>query len=467
MFLFLQLVNNQNMQMRTRKSSIIVGLLLVLMPVTSCLDSNQITEFSTNATITEFGIDAIYGVDYKFEIDQIRNVIFNRDSLPVSADTILDKTLVTTLECRGMYVLSGDTLFSTEDSVNLLPAVNKSGSEGMKFTVYANDGTTNRTYTLQIRMHQQEPDSLVWRNMAEIGPVFDAGNRGIPQKAVVLGDELLVYTTPRALYRTYTSQDRYSVTDEGRGWYEPELTGLPDDAQFSSIVSYKGALYLIGEGGGEVYRSVDGAAWEVAPELGDNVVALIAPTNPNDEQDNRLAAVVEVNGQKYFNVWDGTAWGDAVETVPENFPLANIYSTHSVNGTGVTKLVIVGQTPASSATVPWATEDGMVWADYSVAVAECPWMNNPFIAYYGDMFCIFGGDMDEIYYSRNGLAWYVTARNFLLPKSFAGNTNYAIAIDPTVDEAEKHDYIWVVLGGNSSNNEVWRGRLNKLGFAVQ
>ena len=153
-----------------------------------------------------------------------------------------------------------------------------------------------------------------------------------------------------------------------------------------------------------------------------------------------------------------------LEEVPAEFPLEKIYATHAVNGNGITKLVIVGQTSQGNATVPWATENGRIWADYSVEVAGCPWMNNPFIAYYGDMFYIFGGNMDAIYYSRNGLAWYETARNFLLPSSFAGNTNYAVVVEPTVDTAQKRDFIWVVLGGNGYNNEVWRGRLNRLGF---
>ena len=449
--------------------STIIGVLLICFSVSSCLDSNEATEFSSNATITAFGIDAIYGVEYEFEIDQIRNIIFNRDSLPVTADTILDRTLVTTLSTNGMYVLSGDTLFNTEDSVNLLPAVNKTGDEGMKFTAYANDGVTNRTYTLQIRMHLQDPDSLVWKDMSEIGPVFDAGNMGVPQKVVAQNGQLLVYTEPRALYTTFTHEDAYGMTDAGPGWYEPELTGLPDDAQLSSIVQYDGALYLIGEGGGEVYRSTDGAAWTEATEMGSNVVALLGATNPADAQANRLAAVVEIDGQRYFNVWDGTSWDDdaSLEIVPQEFPLENIYSTHSVNGTGVTKMLIVGQTSPGSATVPWATEDGKSWADYTVSVAACPWMNKPFMAYYGGMYVAFGGNMDAVYYSVNGLAWYIVARNFLLPEEFDGIVDYAVAIEPTVDEVDKRDYIWVVLGGNGSNNEVWRGRLNKLGFQQQ
>ena len=177
--------------------------------MSSCLNTDEVTEFSSNASITAFGIDTIYGVEYDFEIDQIRNLIYNRDSLPVSADTIIDKTLITTLSTAGMAVMSGDTLFNAEDSVNLLPAMNKSGSEGMKFKVYAADGITTRTYTLQVRVHRQDPDSLVWKNMPSFSTAINPGE----QKAVVFNDELLVYTS----YHTYSCYSRPLRVDCCRG----------------------------------------------------------------------------------------------------------------------------------------------------------------------------------------------------------------------------------------------------------
>ena len=38
-----------------------------------------------------------YGVKYKFTIDQLSCEIYNEDSLPVHADTIIDKILIKTL----------------------------------------------------------------------------------------------------------------------------------------------------------------------------------------------------------------------------------------------------------------------------------------------------------------------------------------------------------------------------------
>ena len=225
--------------MRVKSPSIILAILLISIAVSSCLNTDETTEFSSNASVTAFGIDTIYGVEYDFEIDQIKNLIYNRDSLPMSADTILDKTLITTFSTAGMAVMSGDTVFNASDSVNLLPAVNKSGSEGMKFTVYAADGFANRTYTLQIRMHKQDPDSLMWKNMVKEKPVFSSTPTRGEQKAVILGGELLVFTSYGSVYRTSTAVGQY-------GWSgEETVTGLPADVRLGTILAYNGALYAV------------------------------------------------------------------------------------------------------------------------------------------------------------------------------------------------------------------------------
>ena len=419
--------------------------------MSSCLNTDEVTEFSSNASITAFGIDTIYGVEYDFEIDQIRNLIYNRDSLPVSADTIIDKTLITTLSTAGMAVMSGDTLFNAEDSVNLLPAMNKSGSEGMKFKVYAADGITTRTYTLQVRVHRQDPDSLVWKNMPSFSTAVNPGE----QKAVVFNDELLVYTSYHTLYRT-------SATADPCVWTAAGVAGLPADVRLSTMLAYEGSLYAV-SGSREVYRSADGLTWIAVPGLGNRVVALIG------EVGGRLAGIVEgeADGKNYFNTCDGTTWSTdgPLQEVPEGFPLEGLCATHATNGNGIVKTVVVGEPYAGQeATVPWSTENGTLWVPYDTDAAACPMMSHPFMAYYGGEFYLWGGQMDAIYTSRTGIAWYETEEKFLLPEAFAGKTNYSIVIDPTVDANDKRDYIWVVFGGNGTANEVWRGRLNKLGF---
>ena len=121
-------------------------------------------------------------------------------------------------------------------------------------------------------------------------------------------------------------------------------------------------------------------------------------------------------------------------------------------------------------TIPWMTADGTDWAalETNTENASCPDMDNPFIMRYNNRFYIFGGTMEDIYESETGIAWQEIERKFLLPPSFAGKTSYTVAVDHTPQGVtavdEKRDFIWVIFGGNGTATEVWRGRLNKLGF---
>ena len=91
--------------MRLKFLSIIISFLIVSIAISSCLDSDNNYEFSTDATIHAFELDTIYGESYKFEIDQIQRLIYNRDSLPMSADTIIDSIKITTLTTMSGVVM--------------------------------------------------------------------------------------------------------------------------------------------------------------------------------------------------------------------------------------------------------------------------------------------------------------------------------------------------------------------------
>lgn len=79
--------------MRIKFLSVILSFLLMSVAISSCLDSDTNYEYSSDATIRAFGIDSIgKGIYYKFTIDQLKGEIYNVDSLPVGADTIIDKS---------------------------------------------------------------------------------------------------------------------------------------------------------------------------------------------------------------------------------------------------------------------------------------------------------------------------------------------------------------------------------------
>lgn len=436
--------------MRLKFLSFIVSFLIVSIAVSSCLDSDTNYEFSTDATIHAFAIDTIYGKDYKFEIDQIQRIIYNRDSLPMSADTIIDSIQITTFTTTSGIIMSGtpDTLLNTDNYQNLLPAMN--ASPGMTFTVLAADGVTKRQYHLVINVHREDPDSLVWKKMDAI-PSFNAATGQL--KAVTLDKYLMVYTGPQTAYRTSTVPAEY-------GW-KALTTDLPANAVLASLTNHQDTL-LVNTDDGAVYASTDGSGWSRREALSGHVVSLLAsfPANRTSNTPATLSAIVknETDGKNYFATTTGTqtAW-TAGEEVPEGFPTASYSACTNLTSNGLNKAFLVGNTAIESGqTVPWSSMTGTGWVDLSTPTdAHCPAVANPNIMYYGDALYIFGGKLEDFYTSATGgIAWEKTEKKFLFPAEFASKgTSYTATVD-------KNNYIWIVWGG--TGHEVWRGCLNKL-----
>ena len=88
---------------------------MVSFVITSCLDDDNNIEYSPDATIHAFALDTAGLGSYKFTIDQLSCEIYNEDSLPVHADTIIDKILIKTLTTSSGVVTMKDK--SGNDSV--------------------------------------------------------------------------------------------------------------------------------------------------------------------------------------------------------------------------------------------------------------------------------------------------------------------------------------------------------------
>ncbi len=455
--------------MRIKFLAIIASFLFVSIAISSCLDSDDnIIELSSDATVHAFGIDTIYGKHYKFTIDQLKKEIYNQDSLPVGADTIIDCILIDTFTVSG-WITAGvnDTLFIQSDSVDLTGALtteketgNSRPDAGVKFKVWAPDGITAYTYTLKVNRHNLDPDSLVWKEMETFSSInLDASST---QKAVVLHDELWIYMTNSTnAYRTSTKAGEF-------GW-TAVATNFPSNAKPETVVNVKTAsivqttdnqdhLYVVASN--EVYHSTDGKSWEKVTTLGNNIQSLIA-SFPG------TLTGITTDGYLYTSK-DGINWdADSKTPLPDNFPTEHIYSTNFTNTNNVSQVMAVGMPKTDEQTYPWFSQNGSEWVDlYTTSYdAFCPALNYPVCMYYGNTFYIFGGEkankLDVIYSSITGIPWRKTEKKFLLPKEFNEITSpYSIAID-------NHNYIWVIFGGNNTKNAVWRGRLNRLGFKMQ
>lgn len=435
--------------MRLKFLSIIISFLIASITVSSCLSSDNNYEFSTDATVRAFELDTIYGESYKFEIDQIQRLIYNRDSLPMSADTIIDSIQITTFNTLSGIIMSGtpDTLLDIDNYQNLLPAMNS--ESGMQFKVVAADGITTRLYRLIINVHKEDPDSLVWHKM-DSAPTLAPTGQGL--KSSILNNELFVYTAPDAGYKTSTVPNEY-------GW-QSITPNLPANTKLSTLTLFQKRLWMNTEDG-DVYSSADGADWQKQDNLSGHVVSLVTtfPANEISDTPALLNAILtnEADGKNYFCTTDGTAW-EQHEEVPEGFPISDYSACTQITSNGLNKAFLVGnvQQDDNEQTVPWSSMNGYGWADLSTSTSSgCPALTTPSIIYYDDALYIMGGNLETFYKSATGgIAWEKIEEKFVFPKEFASKgTSYTITVDT-------NNFIWIIWGG--STNEVWRGCLNKL-----
>ena len=121
----------------------------------------------------------------------------------------------------------------------------------------------------------------------------------------------------------------------------------------------------------------------------------------------------------------------------------------------------------------------MVWrkiVDYSKAAPKSQWtlierndndiynlpiLENLTLVKYDDGILAFGGDYYKIYKSRdNGITWKEFT-DFGMPADFNHTGIQHITIQTDAD-----NYIWLYCDYGSSK-EVWRGRINRLGWALR
>lgn len=469
--------------MRIKFLSVIVSFLLVSFAMSSCLGDDDPIEYSPNALLQAFELDKVLGVNYQFTIDQLTGEIYNQDSLPVGSDTIIDRILIKTMTVAGFVTIRNsanteDSIFNIADSVNLVGTVEKP----FRFKVWAPDMEHTREYALSVRVHQQQPDSLNW-GKGPAGSFFAPGIKG-KQKSIIFGENIYVYSlsSPSVYYTTLS--DGKLGTDGI--WHSSSINGLPPSTNLTSIVDFNGTLYATTDADRKVYSSNDGINWKEASAFGDNNVVLIAPIG------NSLTGIKTLDNEDMFcTTTDGSNW-TAEGVVPKNFPRDNISVTSFQNITGVPNIMIVGNIPEENktendtATVAWGYMQGQEWAALDDSSYPCPLLKDPSIMYYGGAFYIFGRDFKTFYKSEAGIVWKEVTRMFMFPiyheiltKDEEGNqkieyyegfrgeeSDYSMVVD-------ENNFIWImrtyntIPGTIANSGDVWRGKLNRLGFARQ
>lgn len=422
----------------------LASLSLAAITLGSCLDdSNNGSSYADIAAITSFSIDTVMldAVDQEktFTIDQINKKIFNIDSLSYGSQDSID-TILIAVSSTGYLGHEGYTI-SLSDSVDL--------SETMTtpYTLQVlspADGDRIVEYDVEVRVHQQKSDSLHWNLLTTD---FSGGALTAPVQATWLNGTMHVYD----------AAGNYFTTEDGHSWATATAT-WPTAPDYTSIRTFGNTLWAAGVDG-SLMTSTDGLTW-TTQTITNELVNLVTVL------DNKMLALVE-------NTSGDTVWatidtdytiilGNAVDT---QFPTSHINGFEYTTTDGDGRAICIGApSPEGDRTNAWFTLDGLQWSELysSMESAQLPDLGSrPYVFQQDDMFFTLPTDLSAIYESKESLTWEESDNLYLLPSDMQHADGAAMAID-----ADQR--IWLVVpASGSAPEQVWNGRVNKLGFINQ
>lgn len=431
---------------------------LALTFLASCGDDNKSSELSSDCAINAIvlgnlsriyhtyldnGKDTSYsitvpGAAYPLHIDQINRRIFNSDSLPVG--TAVNKVYFTTFSADGIvsYRLESgkDTLYSTKDTLDFTsPRI---------FTIFASDGSGSRSYTIDIKIHNADPDAYSW---VAASPADNDVAKLESMRMIAKDGQLYLWGSKNGTNVVMTRK-----TGEGVAlWTKKDISGT-DGLQTKSINLFNGKFVAISESG--LVESENGADWtETATSLvPDRILAA-------DEE-----LYITVSG-KIYSSSDLKSWKEEKADNSTAFlPTENIYSAvlPAVNNPNIENIVCVGYLDGKTET--WKTEMNKVYPEdnawsYYPTTEETP-RTLPYLKgfnmmkYDGKLFCAgINGDTVNVYTSTDGArAW----KKVKVPTMVPAQTGKPTEIFMTPDD---DNHIWLVCSGTGT---LWKGYLNRL-----
>lgn len=458
------------MSIRMKRKYIYLLLASLILPtlLTSCIkDNDDTTELSEQCYIsslslgslkrtmyakTSAGMDSIYTTSYSgsafsMTIDQRNLTIENYDSLLVRSR--LDKVTISvsfvgTLVWRKANPTTEEeekwTAYESKDSLDL--------TEPVHFRVYSETGNSSRTYTLKVNVHQQNGDSTTWDNLGTAAALAELGER----RAVVLEDQLMVLGLDGS-NNLMCVQHPNSLSGE---WAQNSTTGA-DEAQPSTLQKQDTKL-LMSTSEGKIIESENGTDWTTASYPTRAGIKLVA-VSPD-----RLYALCD--GQLLSS--NGGDWEEEqLDDEASNLPTDKLNGVFYISKNGMRRLFLIGSRNAEDkeATVwckTWSgQEESATWMYYTPNQTDqyrCPIMNNlTIVAYDGGMQAL-GGTLSSILHNAdNGITWKAYEDNdMIVDEALQQVAKKAKRLTATVDN---DNFLWIVM-----DDQVWRGRINRLGF---
>lgn len=389
--------------------------------------------------------EQVTGSYYPMYIDQLQGLIYNGDSLPTNVDlTRITFDYLTSTGTLAIRKLNSeeDTLFNAADTTDF--------SQPRLLTVIATDGTSKRTYKVQLNMHKEESETFRWQRICTQHPALVGLEH---QHSIAANGRLYVFGTEAGMPYLFTATAAHPEQWERHAL---KIAGESSATAFNanSVQHLKGTFYAMSNG--RLVRSTDAINWE-------NVASDLTPEALVGAGSNHLVAIAD---DQLYTSYDGNHWTmdkrDTDGPLPtEEFASNCIPSTTDPTFEDILLIGLANGVPAVwKHNIDLTGGESFAWTYYPAAADNpynCPTITSPSLFTYDNASLLvgLGTDQDAIdfYTSRdNGRTW--KKKDFECPKEMTRPTSISAF-------ADKDNFIWLVCGGTG---EVWRGRLNRLGW---
>ncbi len=410
----------------------------------------------TLTTVTSFKLkngyksktDTIFRLqNYKFVIDTVTMTIYNEDSLPYQCR--LD-SLIPVITGTAEYLYINDTIKYDYRAKNFKPDTFDL-SQPFVITAFAEKKGITKTYTLELRVHQIDPELYVWEGLNSEIYNIDATNE-------------VMKTFDQSLWLFVESSTGVSALQsaDGKQWTRFATTGFPQGADIRTMVNWKETLYLYHDN--KLYTSTDATTWSVKAPGNGTITKLLFEMNGK-----LYAQAIESGTSTLYATTDGSTW-EMVATLPSNFPVSGAGIWRDTTLTGAQRAYVVGGRNANGQLLNsvWCSENGEYWANMISRDWFTP-REDVAVVQYDSVLMMFGGRDDnglvsdvQLVSPDFGVTWRAPRNDENISPLFTPRYAANVATD-------NRFFLYVVGGRNESRfiKDAWRGRRNRLLFTKQ
>lgn len=388
----------------------------------------------------------------RFSIDQFKASIYNTDSLPYK----------TTL--RNVYASVGFGSSSPSKLQVIYPdsIVDWNGTDSLDFStvpkikVTAADGSASIEYSIDVRIHKVDPDTLTW---SEIKTLEQASS--IKKQKTLLIDNKTFYT-----FSIDTDNKLYLHSADKATAYKPRvaISGLDaNKIRLESITYFNDRFYAVDTDNKAYSADKNGLVWNKNHDNIVNIVGILPATNSANDillviaksaDDLYLARTSDMNNLVYEK-----------NPINENFPTVDFTSATNYDRTNINSsiLAVTGGKDQNN------TISNLTW---SVQLDD----NNAIRVISNQRHSVFAGTKGIVTFLYNSYLYALVNNQFYKSASYGSKWTTAPnkeILDSKIPKAsqqsvivDEDNYIWIFGGikdtGGASVQSVWRGRLNKL-----